>query len=193
MVPMPAGPEVVAEEFALFRKYQVLNHGDAPDDVRAPTPFLSAHHPRFRAAPEADSPVVTCSLSGGVAPSGVRSLLLALSSSLTWSLGAAPGCRVAGAPGTAQAGACMRGVGHGHGVTVLCVRGGGARSSRAALCASSWTPPWRPRRTSRSPAAAARRPRVRAARTTSSTGSMVRHLGSLFSQRNTLCGAPSKA
>ena len=38
MVPMPAGPEVVAEEFALFRKYQILNHGDAPEDVRTSHP-----------------------------------------------------------------------------------------------------------------------------------------------------------
>lgn len=45
MVPMPAGPEVVAEEFALFRKYQILNHGDAPDDVRNshPSPHMYSH------------------------------------------------------------------------------------------------------------------------------------------------------
>jgi hypothetical protein len=34
-VPMPAGPETVAEEFPLYRAYQSAVHGEAADEVGA--------------------------------------------------------------------------------------------------------------------------------------------------------------
>lgn len=33
LVAMPAGPDVVALEYPLYRRYQTMHHGDAPHEV----------------------------------------------------------------------------------------------------------------------------------------------------------------